>query len=106
MTETSATEPRKPRLSADQLRPLWPMLAIVSTALALWLAWTAFAQYRAGQREDALTRARDQATTAIAATVKRDIDTLASRLAQPPSSTSQVTGLPLASAASSAASLP
>jgi phosphomannomutase/phosphoglucomutase len=84
MTETSATEPRKPRLSADQLRPLWPVLALVSAVLALWLAWTAFAQYRAGQREDTLTRARDQATGTIAATVKRDIDTLAARLAQPP----------------------
>ena len=84
MTETSATEPRKPRLSAEQLRPLWPLLAIACALLALWLAWTAFAQYRAGEREDTLQRARDQATTAIAATVKRDIDTLASRLAQPP----------------------
>ena len=84
MTETSATEPRKPRLSAHQLRPLWPVLAIASALLALWLAWTAFAQYRAGEREDTLQRARDQATTAIAATVKRDLGTLASRLAQPP----------------------
>ena len=83
MTETSATEPRKPRLSAEQLRPLWPLLAIACALLALWLAWAAFAQYRAGEREDTLQRARDQSTTAIAATVKRDIDTLASRLAQP-----------------------
>jgi len=84
MTETSATESRKPRLSADQLRPLWPVLAIASALLALWLGWVAYAQYQAGEREDTLTRARDQATTAIAATVKRDIDTLSSRLAQPP----------------------
>ena len=73
MTETSATEPRKPRLSAEQLRPLWPLLAIACALLALWLAWTAFAQYRAGEREDTLTRARDQATATIAATVKRDL---------------------------------
>jgi phosphomannomutase/phosphoglucomutase len=84
MTDTSATEPRKPRLSAHQLRPLWPVLAIACALLALWLAWTAFEQYRAGEREQTLTRARDQATGAIAATVKRDIDTLAARLVQPP----------------------
>ena len=87
MTETSATEPRKPRLSATQLRPLLPLLAAACGLLALWLGWSAFAQYQAGEREDTLQRARDQATAAIAATVKRDIDTLASRLAQPPAIT-------------------
>ncbi len=84
MTETSAIESRKPRLSAAQLRPLLPVLALVCGLLALWLAWSGWEQYRAGTREVALRQARDAVAQSIGATVGKDLAQLGERLASAP----------------------
>jgi phosphomannomutase/phosphoglucomutase len=84
MTDASATEPRKPRLSTQQLRPLLPVLAGIALLLAAWLGWSAFTQYQAGQRESALLRARDAAATGMERNVGAEVAQLVQRLAQPP----------------------
>ena len=84
MTETSATESRKPRLSAAQLRPLLPVLALVCGLLALWLAWSGWEQYRAGTREAALLQARDSVAQSVGTAVGKELAQLGERLASAP----------------------
>ena len=84
MTEPSAIESRKPRLSAAQLRPLLPVAGLVCGLLALWLAWSGWEQYRAGTREAALLQARDAVAQAVGTTVAKDLAHLRERLASAP----------------------
>jgi phosphomannomutase/phosphoglucomutase len=84
MTETSAIESRKPRLSAAQLRPLLPVLAGVCGLLALWLAWSSWEQYRAGTRETALLQARDSVAQSVGSAVGKELAQLGERLASVP----------------------
>jgi len=83
MTDTSATEPRKARLSARQLRPLLPVATVLCALLAAWLAWSAVEQYRAQVREEALLGARDRTVDALQQTVARESAEMDRRLAQP-----------------------
>ena len=73
MTETSATESRKPRLPAAQLRRCCRWWPLVCGLLALWLAWSGWEQYRAGTRETALLQARDSAAQTVGTAVGKEL---------------------------------
>jgi len=77
------TERNRLKVSAAQLRPALPLLALLLLALALWLAWTGFQQSRDAQRQQALEQARDQVATGTARALKTQADRLQQGLATP-----------------------
>ncbi len=70
-------------LSAAQLRPLFPLLAVVLALLALVLAWNGWQQMRDANRSQALQQARDLVAQGTARSIAGQEAKLQQRLALP-----------------------
>ena len=77
-------EPKRPRLTAAQLRPALQLAAFAGFLLAAWLAWSGIQLKRAESREADLVAARDSAAQAIGAAVAKELKHFGERLASPP----------------------
>ena len=77
------TEHHRLHVSAAQLRPLLPLLALILLGLALWLAWSGFQQSRDTQRDQALQQARDQVAQGTVRALKQQAERLQQGLATP-----------------------
>src|SRR5690606_26831460 len=69
------------RLSAAQLRPALPLLAVAMLLAAAWLAWTGWQQARDADRMQALERSRDLAAQSTARMLSQHQQKLQERLA-------------------------
>src|SRR5690606_3618651 len=81
--EDQAMTEAKPRsrLSAAQLRPALPLLAVAMLLAAAWLAWTGWQQARDADRMQALERSRDLAAQSTARMLSQHQQKLQERLA-------------------------
>ena len=75
-------KPARARLTAEQLRPLLPAVALLCLVLAAWFAWSAWQRFGDESRRSAVQAARDDAALAARlaiTTEKRRIETQLAR---------------------------
>src|SRR3546814_5919201 len=70
-------------LTAAQLRPLLPVLAVVLLLLAMGLAWTGWQQMQDANRSRALEQARDMVAQGTARALRQQEARLQERIALP-----------------------
>ncbi|RDZ26803.1 phosphomannomutase/phosphoglucomutase [Lysobacter silvisoli] len=74
----------RPKLSADQLKPLRPVAIAVLALLAAWFAWSGWQQQRDNARRGGIERARDAAVEAAKGGLAAELKRLDERLASAP----------------------
>ncbi|NUO76540.1 MAG: phosphomannomutase/phosphoglucomutase [Lysobacter sp.] len=74
----------RPKLSADQLKPLRPVAIVLCALLAAWFAWSGWQQHRDNARRGGIERARDAAVAAAKTGLATELKRLDERLASAP----------------------
>ncbi|SFL15284.1 phosphomannomutase/phosphoglucomutase [Lysobacter sp. cf310] len=74
----------RPKLSAEQLKPLRPVAIVLCALLAAWFAWSGWQQHRDNARRSGIERARDAAIEAAKTGLAAELKRLDERLASAP----------------------
>ena len=74
----------RPKLSAEQLKPIRPVAIVLCVLLAAWFAWGGWQQQRDNARRGGIERARDAAVAAAKSGLAGELKRLDERLASAP----------------------
>ncbi|KRA17962.1 phosphomannomutase [Lysobacter sp. Root604] len=82
----------RPKLSAEQLKPLRSVAIVLCALLAAWFAWSGWQQHRDNARRSGIERARDAAIEAAKTGLAGELKRLDERLASAPVQTALSAG--------------